>query len=135
MSSFNQVQIIGRLTRDPDIRYTSDNRAIANLSVATSETWKDKSGERQEKSEFHRIVMFGPLAEVAEKYMKKGSQAHYVGKLQTRKYTNNDGVEQYTTEIVVDRGGSMQMLGGKSDNAPAPKQQSSNDNDLQDCPF
>ena len=112
--SLNKVQLIGNLGRDPEIRYTSDNRAIANLTIATSESWKDQSGERQERTEWHRVVMFGPLAEVAEKYMKKGDSAYFEGKLQTRKWTDNDGNERYTTEIVVDRGGSMQMLGGRT---------------------
>ena len=110
----NKVQVIGNLGRDPEIRYTGDNRAIANLTVATTENWKDQSGTRQEKTEWHRIVMFGPLAEVAEKYLKKGDSAYFEGKLQTRKWEDKEGNERYTTEIVVDRGGSMQMLGARS---------------------
>lgn len=110
----NKVQVIGNLGRDPEIRYTGDNRAIANLTVATTENWKDQSGTRQEKTEWHRIVMFGPLAEVAEKYLKKGDSAYFEGKLQTRKWEDKEGNERYTTEIVVDRGGSMQMLGSRS---------------------
>ena len=126
----NKVQIIGNLGRDPEIRYTGDNRAIANLTVATTESWKDASGQRQEKTEWHRIVLFGPLAEVAEKYLQKGSQAYFEGKLQTRKWEDKHGNEKYTTEIVVDRGGSMQMLGSRSndsyddsemENQPEPK--------------
>ncbi|MFT7432669.1 MAG: single-strand DNA-binding protein [Alphaproteobacteria bacterium] len=112
--SLNKVQIIGNLGRDPEIRYTGDNRAIANLTVASTETWKDKSGERQEKTEWHRVVMFGPLAEVAEKYLKKGDSAYFEGKLQTNKWEDKDGNERYTTEVVVDRGGQMQMLGSRS---------------------
>lgn len=124
----NKVQIIGNLGRDPEIRYTGDNRAIANLTVATTENWKDASGQRQEKTEWHRIVMFGPLAEIAEKYLQKGSQAYFEGKLQTRKWEDKEGNEKYTTEIVVDRGGSMQMLGRgngggneQADEQPEPK--------------
>lgn len=113
----NKVQIIGNLGRDPEIRYTGDNRAIANLTVATTESWKDASGQRQEKTEWHRIVLFGPLAEVAEKYLQKGSQAYFEGKLQTRKWEDKHGNEKYTTEIVVDRGGSMQMLGSRSNDS------------------
>lgn len=112
--SLNKVQVIGNLGRDPEIRYTGDNRAIANLTVATTESWKDQSGQRQDKTEWHRVVMFGPLAEVAEKYLKKGDSAYFEGKLQTRKWEDKEGNERYTTEIVVDRGGSMQMLGARS---------------------
>lgn len=112
--SLNKVQVIGNLGRDPEIRYTGDNRAIANLTVASTENWKDQSGQRQEKTEWHRIVMFGPLAEVAEKYLKKGDSAYFEGKIQTRKWEDKEGNERYTTEIVVDRGGSMQMLGSRS---------------------
>tara|TARA_R110000868_G_scaffold189695_1_gene432847 strand:+ start:34210 stop:34674 length:465 start_codon:yes stop_codon:yes gene_type:complete len=129
--SLNKVQIIGNLGRDPEIRYTGDNRAIANLTVASTESWKDQSGERQEKTEWHRVVMFGPLAEVAEKYLKKGDSAYFEGKLQTNKWQDKDGNERYTTEIVVDRGGQMQMLGSRSSasyddsemdqSTPAPK--------------
>ena len=115
--SLNKVQLIGNLGRDPEIRYTGDNRAIANLTVATSESWKDQSGQRQERTEWHRVVVFGPLAEVCEKYLKKGSNVYFEGKLQTRKWEDKDGNERYTTEIVVDRGGNMQMLGGRTEGA------------------
>ena len=115
----NKVQVIGNLGRDPEIRYSGDNRAIANITLATSESWKDKSGERQDRTEWHRIVVFGPLAEVAEKYLKKGDSAYFEGKLQTRKWTGNDGVEKYTTEIVVDQRGVMQMLSPKGGAAEA----------------
>lgn len=113
--SLNKIQLIGNLGRDPEVRYSGDGRAIANLTIATTENWKDQSGQRQEKTEWHRVVIFGPLAEVAEKYLKKGQSAYFEGKLQTRKWTDKDGQERYTTEVVVDRGGSMQMLGGRSD--------------------
>lgn len=115
--SLNKVQLIGNLGKDPEVRYTNDNRAIANLTIATSENWKDQSGQRQERTEWHRVVLFGPLAEVAEKYLKKGDSAYFEGKLQTRKWQGQDGQDRYTTEVVVDRGGSMQMLGGKSGGA------------------
>lgn len=112
--SLNKIQLIGNLGRDPEIRYTGDNRAIANLTIATSESWKDQSGQRQERTEWHRVVVFGPLAEVCEKYLKKGDNAYFEGKLQTRKWEDKDGNERYTTEVVVDRGGNMQMLGGRT---------------------
>ena len=112
--SLNKVQLIGNLGRDPEIRYTGDNRAIANLTIATSENWKGQDGQRQEKTEWHRVVIFGPLAEVAEKYLKKGDNAYFEGKLQTRKWTDQSGTEKYTTEVVVDQRGAMQMLGSRS---------------------
>lgn len=111
--SLNKVQIIGNLGRDPEIRHTADNKAIANLTVATTDRWK-RDGQQQEKTEWHRVVIFGGLAEVAEKYLKKGDSAYFEGKLQTRKWQDNNGNERYTTEIVVDQfGGAMQMLGAK----------------------
>lgn len=112
MSSLNKVQLIGNLGRDPEIRYTNDNRAIANLTIATTESWNDKKGGRQDKTEWHRVVVFGKLAEVIEKYVKKGDKVYFEGKLQTRQWTDKDGQERYTTEIVVDSfGGQMVMLG------------------------
>ena len=112
--SLNKVQIIGNLGRDPEVRYTADNRAIANVTVATSDSWTDKSGQKQEKTEWHRVVVFGKLAEVVEKYLKKGSNVYFEGKLQTRKWQGQDGQDKYTTEIVVDQfGGTMVMLGGR----------------------
>ncbi|MBI1362668.1 MAG: single-stranded DNA-binding protein [Proteobacteria bacterium] len=112
--SLNKVQIIGNVGRDPEVRYTGDNRAVANVTVATSENWTDKSGQKQEKTEWHRVVVFGKLAEVVEKYLKKGSSVYFEGKLQTRKWQGQDGQDRYTTEIVVDQfGGQMVMLGGR----------------------
>jgi single-strand DNA-binding protein len=126
-SSLNKVQLIGNMGRDPEIRYTNDNRAIANLTIATTESWNSKDGGRQDKTEWHRVVVFGKLAEVVEKYMKKGDKVYFEGKLQTRQWTDKDGQERYTTEIVVDSfGGQMVMLGkggaaegGSFDSAPA----------------
>lgn len=124
----NKVQIIGRLGRDPEVRYSQSGDAITNLSVATTETWKNKtSGERQEKTEWHRVVIFGKLAEIAGEYLRKGALAYFEGKLQTRKWQNQNGQDQYTTEIVVDSfSGTMKMLGGRdgaaNDNSP-PQQQ------------
>jgi single-strand DNA-binding protein len=109
--SLNKVTLIGNLGRDPEVRYTNDNRPIANLTLATSESWKDQSGQKQEKTEWHRIVIFGNLADVVQKYLKKGDSVYFEGKLQTRKWTDQSGQEKYTTEVVVDRGGTMVMLG------------------------
>ena len=111
----NKVQIMGNLGRDPEIRHTQDGKAIANVTVATTESWKDQSGQKQERTEWHRVVVFGGIAGVVEKYLKKGAPVYFEGKLQTRKWTDNSGVEKYTTEIVVDQRGTMQMLGGRGD--------------------
>ena len=111
----NKVILVGNLGKDPEIRYTADGRAIANITVATSETWKDKSsGQQQEKTEWHRVVIFGNLAEIAGEYLRKGSQVYFEGKLQTRKWQDQSGQDKYTTEVVVDINGQMQMLGGRS---------------------
>ena len=109
----NKAVIVGNLGQDPEVRYTSSSNAIANISVATSESWKDQQGVQQEKTEWHRIVFFGKLAEVVGEYLRKGSQVYIEGKLQTRKWTDNNGQDRYTTEIVVDQRGTMQMLGGQ----------------------
>ena len=110
---YNKSVIIGRLGRDPDIRFTGEGKAVANLAVATTETWKDKdSGERKEKTEWHRVVLFGKLAEIARDHLKKGALVLLEGPIRTRKW-QKDGVDQYTTEIHAD---TMKMLGGKSDN-------------------
>lgn len=109
--SLNKVTLIGNLGRDPEIRYTKDNRPIANLAIATSERWKDQSGQQQEKTEWHNIVVFGNLADIIQKYLKKGDQVYFEGKLQTRKWQDKEGQDRYTTEVVVDRGGQMVMLG------------------------
>jgi single-strand DNA-binding protein len=108
----NMAQIIGHLGRDPEVRYTPDGAAVANLAVATNETWKDKSGEKQERAEWHRVVLFGKVAEIAAEYLKKGSLVYLQGRLQTRKWQADDGQDRYTTEIVAAR---MKMLGGKGD--------------------
>ncbi len=111
--SLNKVQIIGNLGKDPEIRYTADNKPIANITVATTDKWK-KDGQQNEKTEWHRVVIFGGLAEVVEKYLKKGDSAYFEGKLQTRKWQDNTGNERYTTEVVVDQfSGTMQMLGAR----------------------
>jgi single-strand DNA-binding protein len=109
MASVNKVILLGNLGRDPETRYTTGGDAVTNLSIATSEQWKDKSGEKQERTEWHRVVLFGRQAEVAGEYLKKGRSVYIEGRLQTRKYTDKDGVEKYSTEIVADR---MQLIGG-----------------------
>lgn len=111
--SVNKVILIGHLGRDPEIRATQDGREIANMTVATSESWKDKNtGERKEKTEWHRVVVFNPgLVKVVKAYLKKGSQVYLEGSLQTRKYTDKDGVEKFSTEVVLQQfGGQMVML-------------------------
>ncbi len=111
MASVNKVILVGNLGRDPEVRYMPSGDAMANLNLATTDTWKDKGGEKQEKTEWHRVVMFGKTAEIAGEYLKKGSQVYIEGRLQTRKWTDKEGQERYTTEIVADR---MQMLGSRS---------------------
>lgn len=108
--SVNKVILIGRLGKDPETRYMPNGEAVTNATLATSENWKDKSGEKQEKTEWHNLVFYRRLAEIAGEYLKKGSQVYIEGKLQTRKW-EKDGVTRYTTDIVVNE---MTMLGGKS---------------------
>lgn len=111
MSSVNKVILIGNLGKDPEVRNLPDGGAITNFSIATTDSWKDKSGEKQEKTEWHRISTFQKLAEICGTYLKKGSQVYIEGRLQTRKWTDKDGAEKYYTEIIADK---MQMLGNKS---------------------
>jgi len=111
MKGVNKVIIIGNLGKDPEIRYSQNGVAVASMSIATTESWKDKNtGQKQEKTEWHRLVAFGKTAEICGQYLKKGSSAYVEGKLQTRKWQDKDGQDRYTTEIVVD---NLQMLGGK----------------------
>lgn len=110
MASVNKVILIGNLGRDPETRYMPDGGAITNISVATTDVWKDKNGEKQEKTEWHRVAFFGKLAEIAGEYLKKGSQVYVEGRLQTRKWQDKDGADKYTTEVIADR---MQMLGSR----------------------
>jgi single-strand DNA-binding protein len=108
----NKVILVGNLGRDPEVRYSPSGQAVANVTIATSESWKDKnSGEKQERTEWHRIVFFGRLAEIAGEYLKKGAQVYVEGRLQTRKWQDKDGNDRYTTEIVAS---DMQMLGSRS---------------------
>jgi len=123
----NKVILIGNLGKDPEVRYMPNGNAVANITLATSESWKDKtSGEQQEKTEWHRIVMFRRLGEIAGEYLKKGSKVYIEGKLQTRKWQDNSGNDRYTTEIVADqmqmldsRGGSSANFSSESKSAPA----------------
>ena len=112
MASVNKVILLGNLGRDPETRYTTGGDAVTNLRIATTDTWKDKAGEKQEKTEWHTVVLFGRQAEIAGEYLKKGRPVYIEGRLQTRKYTDKDGVEKYSTEIVGDR---MQLIGGAKD--------------------
>lgn len=114
-SGVNKCIIIGRVGQDPEVRYSQSGMCFCNVSIATSESWKDKqSGEQKERTEWHRIVLHGKLAEIAGEYLKKGSQAYFEGKLQTRKWQDQSGQDKYTTEIVVDSfTGVMQLLGSK----------------------
>ena len=118
MAGVNKVIIIGNLGKDPEVRFMPNGGAVANITVATSDTWKDKqTGEQKEKTEWHRIVIFGKLAEIAGEYLKKGSKVYIEGALQTRKWTNQQGQDQYTTEIVVQGfNGTMQMLDSRTQN-------------------
>lgn len=137
----NKVILVGNLGNDPEVRYTPAGAAVTTISVATTENWKDKEGNRQEKTEWHRVVFFSRLAEIAGEYLKKGSQVYIEGKLRTNKWQDQSGQDRYTTEILANE---MQMLGGRADSgsggfgggqsmpsAPRPnnnqKQQSNND--------
>jgi single-strand DNA-binding protein len=108
----NKVILVGNLGNDPEVRYMPNGNAVANLSLATSESWKDQQGQQQEKTEWHRVTMYRRLAEIAGEYLKKGSQIYIEGKLQTRKWQDQQGNDKYTTEIIADQ---LQMLGGRMD--------------------
>lgn len=127
--SVNRVTLLGNLGKDPEVRNAGGGK-VANLSVATSESWKDKSsGEKKERVEWHRVVIWGPLAEVAEKYLRKGSKVYLSGSLQTRKWTDQSGAEKYSTEIVLQGyGAELVMLDGKQ----SDQQQSSSKNAMDD---
>lgn len=134
MASLNKVLLIGNLGRAPETHVMPSGDSVCNFSIATTEKWTDKSGQKQEKTEWHNIVIFGKLAEIAQRYLKKGSSVYLEGRIQTRKWQDkNTGADRYSTEIVCDK---MQMLGGKSDSAtsesgqdyqPAPQRQAQQD--------
>lgn len=132
----NRAELIGRLGRDPDVRYTPDGKAIANLALATSESFRDKSsGEKKEQTEWHRVVLFGKQAEIAGKFLKKGALAYVDGRLRTRKWKNKQGLEQYTTELV---GSSLTLLDRKSGSNKDPDaigNSSEGFDDFPDMPF
>ncbi|EMR0622658.1 single-stranded DNA-binding protein [Pseudomonas aeruginosa] len=144
----NKAIIIGNCAGDPETRYMPNGNAVTNVTVVTNETWKDKqTGQQQERAEFHRVVFFGRLAEIAGEYLRKGSQVYVEGSLRTRKWQGQDGQDRYTTEVIVDMHGQMQMLGGKSVNdqaaqsrqspqqQSAPQQRSAHDEFDDDIPF
>ena len=113
MASVNKVILVGNLGRDPEVRYTPEGSAICNVSIATTSNWKDKAtGERREETEWHRVVFYNRLAEIAGEYLRKGRPVYVEGRLKTRKWQNKEGVDQYTTEVVADQ---MQMLGGRGE--------------------
>ena len=117
----NKVILVGNLGQDPEVRYMPSGGAVANITLATSESWRDKAtGEMKEQTEWHRVVLFGKLAEVAGEYLRKGSQVYIEGQLRTRKWPDQSGAEKYTTEVVVNVGGTMQMLGGRQGGGAAP---------------
>ena len=133
MNGVNKVILIGTLGRDPEVKYTSGGAAICNLSLATSRSWKDKNtGERQEETEWHRVVLYERQAEVAGEYLKKGKPVYIEGRLKTRKWTDKDGVEKFTTEIV---GQEMTLLGGKEEAAPARPAKAAKPDMDDDIPF
>ena len=125
----NKVILVGNLGGDPEVRYMPNGNAVTNVTIATTDSWKDKqTGQQQERTEWHRVVFFGRLAEVAGEYLRKGSQVYIEGALRTRKWQDQSGNDRYTTEIVVDMNGQMQMLGGRGgdagyqpQSAPAPQ--------------
>lgn len=110
MASVNKVILVGNLGRDPEVRYMPNGEAVCNFSIATTDNWKDKNGQRQERTEWHNIVMYRKLAEIAGEYLKKGRPVYLEGRLQTRKWQTKEGQDRYTTEIIADQ---MQMLGGR----------------------
>lgn len=138
MRGVNKVILIGNVGGDPETRYMPNGNAVTNITLATTDSWKDKqTGQLQERTEWHRVVLFGKVAEIAGEYLRKGSQCYIEGRLQTREW-EKDGVKRYTTEVVVDMGGTMQLLGGKPEGGngqrhpqaqaarqPAPRQQQS----------
>lgn len=122
----NKVILVGNLGQDPELRYMPNGGAVANITLATSDTWRDKqTGENKEVTEWHRVVLFGKLAEVAGEYLNKGSQVYIEGQLRTRKWQGTDGQDKYTTEVVVNVGGTLQLLGGRASNTGGKRGQES----------
>jgi single-strand DNA-binding protein len=123
MASVNKVILIGNLGKDPDIRYMPNGEAVANITLATSETWKDKTGAKQEKTEWHRVTFYRKLAEIVGEYLKKGSSVYVEGRLETRKWTDKTGTDRYTTEIIANE---MRMLGSKSGGSSSERENKNN---------
>ncbi|MEK6790449.1 MAG: single-stranded DNA-binding protein [Deltaproteobacteria bacterium] len=137
MAGVNKVIILGNLGKDPEIRYAPSGIAVTTFSVATTESWKDKEGNKQDKTEWHRVVAFGKLAEICGEYLKKGKQVYIEGKIQTRSWEDKDGVKKYTTEIVA---GTMQMLGSPKGEASGGRGEAASAEeapppDMEDVPF
>ena len=129
----NKVVLIGRLGRDPEVRYMPNGEAVCNFSIATSESWKDKNGQRQEATEWHNVTMYRKLAEIAGQYLKKGSQVYLEGKIQSRKYQGKDGIECTAYEIIANE---MKMLGGNAQTpAQKPQPAQAQDDISDDVPF
>ncbi|HBE7741068.1 TPA: single-stranded DNA-binding protein [Escherichia coli] len=119
----NKVILVGNLGQDHEVRYMPNSNAVTTLSIATSESWRDKqTGEMKEQTEWHRVVLFGKLAEVASEYLRKGSQVYIEGQLRTRKWQDQHGQDRYSTEVVVNVGGTMQMLGSRQQSGSSPSQ-------------
>lgn len=141
MASVNKVILVGNLGKNPEMRYMPNGDAVCNFSIATTDTWKDKAGVKQERTEWHNIVMYRKLAEIAGEYLKQGAPVYVEGRLQTRKWQTKEGQDRYTTEIIADQ---MQMLGGKKDgesvntqrqDAPSNEQKKGFDDFEDDIPF
>lgn len=137
MASVNKVILIGNLGKDPETRYMSNSEAVTNITLATTDTWKDKNGEKQEKTEWHRVTFYRKLAEIAGEYLKRGSSVYIEGRLETKKWTDKNGVERYTTDIIANE---MKMLGNKTsysaESVPANNKPSSGFDDCDsDIPF
>jgi single-strand DNA-binding protein len=129
MASINKVILIGNLGRDPEVRYSADGAAVCTISIATTSTWKDKNtGEKKEETEWHRVVFYNRLAEIAGEYLKKGRSVYIEGRLKTRKWQDKDGQEKYTTEIIADQ---MQMLGGREGGSASMSSSNGSDGDYE----
>lgn len=125
MASVNRVILIGNLGKDPETRYMPNGEAVTNITLATTDTWKDKNGGKQEKTEWHRVIFYRKLAEIAGEYLKKGRSVYIEGRLETKKWTDKQGVERYTTQIVAD---TMQMLGSNPNSKPGENNQPTQNN-------
>ena len=131
MASVNKVILVGNLGRDPEVRFMPNGEAVCNFSIATTDSWKDKNGQKQERTEWHNIVMYRKLAEIAGEYLKKGRPVYVEGRLQTRKWQTKEGQDRYTTEIVADQ---MQMLGGREGGGSAGYEPMDEDQSMQSRP-